>query len=482
MAHSTRKTLLKMMRASRDLHRGGIKHLLRKSPDLEDERTFRSFLRFCDAGGQVAEIAYRMNYLRGLTIDMDPDSFDYDSDDADMWQDELGSMAQALTQLFTSTIRVYAHNFTRLVILSCDSLFAADPNLSLAIASLTTLTHLNFCDATENSFKLLGSLQSCLVAAHIGMDINLIDPLDGDLTALLRRSESSLTNLSLYHTSSPTGVACYPQVHTLDVRHLDIPATRHYVTTFPNLRVLTADECIGRYSGDEEEWARYRNLNIAQQARDGSWGSLQSYAGSILLLYLFGLACHVPYVHVHANDEYESMIIRQVRAVVADTRPEHLVVSQVSHVLEQAEDIVALFNDAGFQAVKTFVLSMSLCAGDYKADMEAMLECIFAAVSSSSSLVGLSLAINWSAIRRQIQTTRPRVGPSGKKQRPKPSRALAFLESLDAHTVADRLLGSCQSLQAVKVVLGKATAERGPVDILCNRKTFKGPGAARGSD
>ena len=489
------------MRTCRDLHRGGIKHLLQKTPSICNERKLKSFLSFCEARGEGAEVAYRMHYLRGLEIDLETDDMEsIDSDDSGDIQDKLGSTARALTHLITSTIRLYAHNFTRLLLLSGDSLLIADPNLPLAIASLTTLTYLNIGDATERCFGLLGSLQSRLVEAHIGMNIDLIDPPDGDLTAFLRRSESSLTTLSLYHTSHPSGVACYSQLHTLDIRHLEIPTTRDYVTTFPNLRVLTANECIG-HCGEEDEWVQFRDLNIAQQAQEGSWHSLQSYVGSILFLYLFGLACHVPYVHVDAEAEYESMIIQQVRAVVADTHPEHLIVdvSQVSHVLDQAEDIIALFKDPAFQAVKTFVLNLHLCAGDHKTDMEAMLvsllrsrscwlglhvgwhlhctmlirlpqECIFTAVSSNSTLVGFALMINWSALRWRTGNNTTRAGSSGKKQRPKLSRAQVFLDNLDVHSVADRLLGSCQSLQAMKVVLGKATACRGPVDMLLRKK------------
>ncbi|KAI1782151.1 hypothetical protein LXA43DRAFT_1104650 [Ganoderma leucocontextum] len=285
-----------------------------------------------------------------------------------------------------------------------------------------------------------------------------------------------MTVLSLYHTSNPTGVACYPQLHTLNIRHLDVPTTRHYVTTFPNLQVLDATECIGSFSEDEE-CTRRRNLNISQQVQGGSWCSLRGYVGSILFLYLFGITCHVTYVRVNAHDEYESMDFDKVRAVVADTHPEHLVVeaSEVSHILDQTSDIIALFKDAEFQAVKTFVLDLSLSTEDHKTDMEAMLECVFTAVSSSSSLVGFALVIEWSSLGCGIVDT-IRIRPSGKKQRPtKRPRAQVFLKSLDVHSVADRLLQSCQSLQAVKVTLGDVTVDRGPVDLFFDEETL-GPG------
>ena len=387
MAHSTRKTLLKMMRTSRDMHRGGIKYLLRNVPSIWTEKKFRSFLSFCDARGEVAEVAYRMTYLRGLEMNLDLDDFDcddldgfdgFDCEDEDEIQRRLGPTSQALTHFLTSTVRVYAYNFTRLLLLSCDSLLAADPNLSRAIASLTTLTYLNFGDATERCFELLGSLQSRLAEANIGMNIDLIDPPDGDLTAFLRHSESSMTVLSLNHTSHPTGVACYPQLHTLDIRYLNVPTTRHYVTTFPNLQVLHASECISAFSEDEEEWMRRRSFNITQQAEDGSWRTLRAYVGSILL-YLFGLGCHVTYIHVYAEQEYDAMDFRHVRAVAADTCPEHLVVdvSDVSFAVDQAEEIIALFKSTGFRGVRTFVLDMHLRSNDHITDMQAMLVSIF---------------------------------------------------------------------------------------------------------
>ena len=68
--------------------------------------------------------------------------------------------------------------------------------------------------------------------------------------------------------------------------------------------------------------------------------------------------------------------------------------------------------------------------------------------------------------------TTAKVDDSGKKHRPKRSRVEKFLEGLDAQSVADRLLRSCPSLQAVKVALGKVTVDRGPIDIFFDEKTL----------
>ena len=161
----------------------------------------------------------------------------------------------------------------------------------------------------------------------------------------------------------------------LHAHRLHMPTARHYVTTFPNLQVLHASECLGRHSlrGDDG-WTERRLLNISQQGRDGSWRSLRGYVESILFLYLLGLPCHVTYVHI-CDDEYESMGFQQARAVVADTHPEHVKihVGEVSYILEQADDVIALCGSPDFRALKTFQLGFYLCPGDCNMDMEAML-------------------------------------------------------------------------------------------------------------
>ncbi|PIL22887.1 hypothetical protein GSI_15583 [Ganoderma sinense ZZ0214-1] len=474
MSFSNRKTLLCMMLTSRDLHHGGIKHLLRKTPSIWNTRKFRSFLSFCEARGDAVETAYRMHYLRGLEIELDsPGSF-FNSGKYNAVERKLGPTSQSLAHLLTSTIRVYAHNFTRLLFPNCDGLLSADPHLSVAIASLTTLTYLNLGDATKRSFGLLRSLQSRLVEANIGMNIDLIDPPEGDITAMLRNSEPSMTILSLYHTSNPTGAACYPQLHTLSLCHLDAPTTRHYVTTFPNLQVLQARQCLAGFSEDPDEWLQYRNSNVYQQAQGGSWRALRAYVGSILFLYLFGLGCHVTYVHVYAEDEYETIDFGQLRDIVADTSPEHFVVDivEISYTLDRGEDVMVLFEDAGFRAVKTFVLNLSLCRNDKNMDVEALLECIFIGICSSPALVGFELALTWSSLKYRPGNIID-VDSTGKKTRPKLSRAEKFLEGLDANSVADRLLRDSKSLQAVRVTLGTETVERGPVDIFFDEETLE---------
>ena len=384
MAFPNRKALLSMMLATRDPHHGGIKHLLRDVRRLSDPETIKSFLYFCDAGGQAAETAYRMAYLRGLELDL-----------VSGYRDKVAVRrtlcltTQALARFFALTVRVHAHNFTRLVIFHCRDVLDNDGGgLSSAISSLTSLTHLRLHSATERAFWLLQSLKSRLVEVGVGMHLDLYQPPPQDLTAYVRHSERSMTVMSLYYTSSPTGVACYPLVHTLHACRLHMPTTRHYVTTFPNLQVLHASECLGRHSvrGDEE-WMECRDLNISQQALDGSWPSLRGYVGSILFLYLLGLPCHVTYVHV-CDYDYEAMDFRQVRAVVADTQPENLRihVDEVSFVLEQAADIVALCGSADFRALKTFQLDLFLYSGDGSTDMEAML------VSTQSQFIFLVLA------------------------------------------------------------------------------------------
>ena len=63
-------------------------------------------------------------------------------------------------------------------------------------------------------------------------------------------------------------------------------------------------------------------------------------------------------------------------------------------------------------------------------------------------------------------------GTTVERRERSPSRAQDFLDGLDVDSVADRLLGSCQSLQAVQVTLNRVTVQRGPADIFFDEETL----------
>ena len=53
-----------------------------------------------------------------------------------------------------------------------------------------------------------------------------------------------------------------------------------------------------------------------------------------------------------------------------------------------------------------------------------------------------------------------------------PNPAQDFLDGLGVDSVADRLPGSCRSLQAVQVTLNRATVKRGPPDVFFDENTL----------
>ena len=81
---------------------------------------------------------------------------------------------------------------------------------------------------------------------------------------------------------------------------------------------------------------------------------------------------------------------------------------------------------------------------------------------SSTPLVGFGLNIQWSFHQ----------GTTAERREWSPGRAQDFLDGLDADSVADRLLGSCRSLQAVQVTLNRATVRRGPPDVFFDENTL----------
>ena len=272
MAFPNRKALLSMMLATRDPHHGGIKHLLRDVRRLSDPETIKSFLYFCDAGGQAAETAYRMAYLRGPELDLVSGY----RDKAAMRR-TLCLTTQAPARFFTLTVRVHAHNFTRLLIFHCRDVLDNDGGgLSSAISSLTSLTHLRLHNATERAFRPLQSLKSRLVEVDVGMHLNLYQPPPQDLTAYVRHSERSMTVMSLYYTSSPAGVACYPLVHTPcpPSSYADRPTLRYYIpqpSSPPCFRMSGSPQLEGRRRVDGAPASEHLSARAGRLMAFSAW-------------------------------------------------------------------------------------------------------------------------------------------------------------------------------------------------------------------
>ena len=294
-------TILQVMETCRFLNREGTQYLLSETPSILTKAQASSFIQFALTTRQSADTVHRWNWIRSLQVL----ACDY----------RAREVATILKPFFVS-VAPFAPNFSSLEIDFAEDFFSgADAELSSSIASLTTLKALAFRDVGEKTVKILRALPSRLTEAEVHYDLEFGPSASEDMDPMpcLRHSEDTLHSVSLRSTVSSPAAGCYRNVHMLTLDHVDLPITYHFVYAFPNLQCLRATQCIACYTESDLDAVveRKRTLNVAEQARNGSWGRLTSYKGSILILYALGLACRVSHVYVH-DDVEESKLFQHV--------------------------------------------------------------------------------------------------------------------------------------------------------------------------
>ena len=121
-----------------------------------------------------------------------------------------------------------------------------------------------------------------------------------DPILLLQGSQSTLKSLrAAASVSSPYGPR-YPNLTSLSLWYVDLPAIEHYIRAFPNLLSFTTFECSQfRLRPWAQVWEDHRAMSMLHQAQHGTWRCLRHYTGSVVELWTFGLACQIHTVEMN---------------------------------------------------------------------------------------------------------------------------------------------------------------------------------------
>nr|VWP02156.1 Acyl-CoA ligase AKT1 (EC (AK-toxin biosynthesis protein 1) [Ganoderma boninense] len=464
LQHSDQHAVSQIMKTCHLLNREGVQYLLRALPTISTPSQALSFLVFVLPSRKSADIGHRLRCIDCLHVM----SFD------DL---EVEMVAKLLLPFFTLAAP-HAPNFSFLEIDNAERFFAEVPELPAAVAELTTLNVLKLDDVGEKTVVMLRALQSSLteVDVHFHLDSGIRPSAreDQDPISFLHRSEDTLRCISLRSSVSSPAAGCYRNVHMLSLSYIEMPTTRHFVRAFPNLECLRATEWKAHLEEDPEAAVeRQRDLNLAEQARDASWRSLTSYEGSLLMLYMFALRCHVSHICVHDDDE-EVLGPTLIRAILGDTSPLHLTiqVGGVEYFLMQAEEFVELSRSREFGRLPSLRLELTLWRSSWDADMEGLINLVFDFIAPSP-VPAVTLIVNISSARTEpTHRSQPNGFRRPYNEPPKPSPVKLFLDTLDPDTVAERLFTGNPSRCAVKVIFIRSweeerdVAHRGYQDLI----------------
>ncbi|CDO74263.1 hypothetical protein BN946_scf184643.g3 [Trametes cinnabarina] len=280
MCFADRPTLSCLMQTSRELYRPAAKHILDERVSFNDGDDINALFPFL-----TADPVHRLPLIRRLAIRGHYGSI----------SDHAASLANKLVLSLVPVARL-----TNLAIWNAEELLGAHPYLGSALASLTSVRHLNLSDSGKLCARMLSAFQSPLVSANLAfrcdVDERPISDIPNDPIPLLRHSAQSLRYLETKSSGSVLGVpSAYPGVTDLVISYTDMPDVTQYVQAFPHLRYLKVYEC-EEDTRDSARLMAQRRHNQAMQRELLSWPELERYEGSITSLYYLALACPIAFV------------------------------------------------------------------------------------------------------------------------------------------------------------------------------------------
>ncbi|KAH9936767.1 uncharacterized protein BXZ73DRAFT_45012 [Epithele typhae] len=242
----------------------------------------------------------------------------------------------------------------------------------------------------------------------------------------------------------------YPHVTDLYLKNVEAIETVALVGAFPHLQNLeysfkrrTVEDL-----ADTDRFESCRMLNIIEQARSGSWKSLQSCRALLSDLFLLAPSCPIRTLYIKGP----TFIVKAMRSVLGRTKPVHLSLESFdAGVL--ARGIVRVMGRP--YTLQIECLEATLIAGFHAAspadvDAPAIVDGLVAAVGSLPALRVLVVSVLC------YLAADP------------PCAAEAFMRGLDLDALARRLCAACPTLRTVVVLLsgvrGRANerVRRGP--------------------
>lgn len=355
------------------LYYGG-RRLLQDGVSLNDDKRIWSFVTFM----LNKHHSYRLKVLQSLRL-ISPS---YCPSRPPMLSRITG---MALATLFQSL--AVSGDLRSLCIVDSERFLRLHPSVPDAISRITTLEWLSVTQAGLCTVRMLGKLHSPLEKATVVLappgdeEGRMLSAYARNPMWFLRNFSDTLYRVSVTFSTSALVDPWYPHVTSLHLSFADLLHTCHYVQAFPNLQVLSTDDC--NVFKRREEYEPRRACNIMEQAEFGMWTSLSSYHGSFLTLYLLGITQCIPTLVIdHAENDLEPEMLR---TVLGDTRPRRFEFSLDSVFWVLDPDFWPTFTYDGVDGLRYFKLELMLSTLDEMTDILAVLVSVLARNASMVS-------------------------------------------------------------------------------------------------
>lgn len=344
----------------------GARRLLSNGASLdEDDARIGSFISFMLKEGHST---YRIKLLRSLKLST---PYHPHAPRPPAFPETTG---MALARLFRAIAA--DGDLRNLCIDGAEQFLGLHPDVSAAIAQLTKLELLELTNAGLRTINMLRSLHCPLNEVTVSLP-SLMNEADGGILSLQDRNlmwylypfADTLKYLSMARSTSAPDGPVYPNVTYLSLFAAEIRHVHHYVRTFPNLRILSTQDCAVRIHG--AEYGPRRARNMSEQETFGTWTSLTSYCGSILTLYLLAIPKHIPKVVIKEIDA--GLDSGMLRMVLGGARPLQLQITIDGAFWLLDPDFWSVFTHYGVGALRHLKLVVKVDALDEATDISAAL-------------------------------------------------------------------------------------------------------------
>ncbi len=363
MESSPKGVVVGLMGTSKTLNRAGTKYLFNSPLTVTKTAKLLSFMQFFSPPNDSQTVQFRTQFPIGLSIHLQ-----------DLSATTCTLLSDALVRFFADVVPSMPR-FTHLELYRAEKLLSASPGLGDAIAALTRVEILKVTQAGTICAGMLQAMQSPLAFAyiHLGVEERYMER---QPHCLLRNAHATLRVLETHWTDPICRRGqVFPHLKRLSQYACTFLFPEDAMRAFPNLRYLHMDQSSSQQWQEVEYYHESHRNETFLDPNVSYWTSLYKYSGSLNVLYMMALTCHITILDI--QDERHIFTIPALQELLLDTTPSHLILrtswTGASYYLDP--EYVAVMSQPGFWRwpMKSLEPMIAFRPEDKDVDMEEMM-------------------------------------------------------------------------------------------------------------
>ncbi|KAI0738322.1 hypothetical protein C8Q80DRAFT_1113954 [Daedaleopsis nitida] len=453
--YSSKETLATLMSTCRDCYRRCPRLILQDTVRLDGDAKAHKFLRCMRAEGYR-----RWRYLWSLHFSAPSIS--------SISSHMVGRLSKALPR---------AVNLERLAFDDSENILSLHPSLPLVLAALPKVKQViiqpgkHTCEMLTKIIWPLETVELCeSTVPDPNWAHNTEDPSPNfNPSALLRKTCDTLRSVRSDYWAEPPSFSdpIYPHVTTLAMTSVYYPDTEAWSLLYPNTKRLDLyssfvnDEFYRDPDGTIDRYQQEHDAQFAAQLRTGRWAHLESYCGTLVDLYLSGIAGRIDKISTTLNGNELGLL----PSIFQHARPRHLDLDMKSTVWHG--EVPDILRTPGLDELETLELQLFMILPREQSsgsDLQKSLDDLLSAIRPYRlEHLSLKLHVVPGSLRgsvstdslEQLQSTGPSSDSEDETPRPTPppppppTPLARYFDDMDRQALVRTMFDKIPSLQSV---------------------------------